>query len=212
MKPLTHCAHCLCGLVLAASAGLGLTAHAAPVLSIVPEAGSALVGQTFRLTVGISDINDLYAYNLSLQYDASVVRFIALSEGSFMRSVHPTFFVSGGDNGAGRVNYSGASLIGGYAGVSGSGTLIEFLFEGSGGGNAAFSFADLRFLDAALADIVVLADDASVTVTQVPEPSGIALSLGAALALLLTRAGMLVRIKKAARGGAALTAGAGRRT
>lgn len=200
MKPYTHC---LAGLVLAASAGLCQPAHAVPVLSVVPETGSALVGQSFRLTVGISDINDLYAYNLSLLYDPSVVRFVMQSEGTFMNSVHPTFFVSGTDDGMGRVSYSGASLIGGYSGVSGSGTLIEFLFQGSGGGNASFSFADLRFLDAALADIVVTSNSASVSVTSVPEPSGIALSMGAAMALLLTRAGMRARVKKAARSGAA---------
>lgn len=196
MKPIIHT---LYGLLLAAGVALGTPAAAAPIVTVSPEGYSLVVGQTFSVTVDTYGVADLYAYSLSLTYDPARVQFVSVTEGAFLGSAGATFFIPGVDNGAGRVEFSGASLLGGDTGVDGFGTLLDFRFQASGVGAATFSLADVRFLDASLNDIVVMAEAAEVDIYQVPEPSGIALALGASLALLLTRAGLLARIRHRAR-------------
>jgi hypothetical protein len=183
-------ARALCGVLLVASACFALPAHALPVVSIVPATSTVLAGQSFSVAVDVSGIANLFAYNLSLNYDASVVRFVSATEGGFLGHVGSTFFISGTDNGAGRLAYAGDSLTGGGSGATGSGALLYLLFEGRSGGNAMFSLSDMIFLTPMLGDIAVQAGTAAVKVMPVPEPSGIALSLLASLALLTTRAGM----------------------
>ncbi len=200
MKPITHS---LFGMLLAAGVALGSPALAQPTVSVSPSDYSLLVGQTFSVHVDTYGMADLYAYSLSMTYDPARVQFVSVSEGAFLRGAGNTFFIPGVDNGAGRVEYSGAALLGAPQGADGLGTLLEFIFRATGAGPATFGLADVRFLDESLNDIVVMAEAAEVDVFQVPEPSGIALALVASLALLLTRAGLLARIKKAARSGAA---------
>ena len=183
------------GVLLAASVAFcgGASASVDTIASIVPASASSQLGATFGLTVNIADVADLFAYNLSLNYDPTKVQFISVSEGGFLSNVNTTFFIEGVDNGVGRVEFSGTSLLGGDVGATGSGSLLEFLFKASGAGNAAFSLTDAQFLDSAFNELTVSLGSAVVAVNAVPEPSGATLLLVAALALLLARPGMAAR-------------------
>ena len=177
-----------------------IASWAAPLASILPSQTSIAAGRKLTLAIDLTDIADLYAYNFTLLYNPTTVRFDTLSEATFLGTAGPTFFIPGIDNLFGSVAFSGASLIGAIPGASGSGNLVNFSFTPVANGLAQFSLADVLFLDSGITEILIGVKNALVTVgdggTVVPEPSTIML-LAAGL-LILVGFGETGRSRKAA--------------
>ncbi|KQQ97228.1 hypothetical protein ASF77_04540 [Massilia sp. Leaf139] len=163
-------------------------AWAVPTLSTEVTPNPATVGSSVDVDVRIADVTDLYGYQFTLNYDASVLRAIGYGEGAFLGTAGTTDSFGGFvDNGAGTISFVYGSLVGAIPGASGSGSLAQFRFEALRAGSSTLSFSDLLFLDSSLRDIAVTLD-APAEVGVVPEPASLALfGIGLAGAAALRR-------------------------
>jgi hypothetical protein len=154
-----------------------LPAHAAPVL----EMSAAATATGVDLTVSARDIVDLYAYQLTLNFNPALLTALAGTEGTFLPNGGPTFFYPGDiDNVAGSFTFLFGTLLGALDGVDGSGGLATFSFGVKQSGLADFTLSDVLLLDSTGTEIP---GDIRNLVAVVPEPAGIWL---VAIALLAT--------------------------
>lgn len=167
-----------CALALA----LMSQAQAAPLL----EMSAASTSAGFDITVNARDFSDLYAWQLTLDFDPSLVTALGVSEGSFLPDTGGTFFSPGiTDNTAGSISFVFGALTGPGAGVTGSGELVTFSFGVDQVGLANFSLSDVQFVDSTGA---VLTVDVRNLVTAVPEPATLGMFGLGLFALLGARA------------------------
>lgn len=148
-------------------------------------------GGTFDVEVDISGAADLYAYQLDLDFNSSVLQATGtITEGSFFQSGGG--FVPGTvDNTAGTIAFNADTLLGPGPGLSGGGQLIVFEFNALAAGTSGLDLANIILLDSGLNNINFTSTDGSVTVTgsgpvPTPEPSTLVLLASAlgSLALL----------------------------
>lgn len=149
-------------------------------------AGSSVaVGQPLHVTARAADIADLFGFQLTLNFDPSLVQFVSVDEGSFLRSGGSTFFDGGSpDNVAGTVSFVFDTLVGAINGVTGSGDLARFEFASIRPGLAAFTLSDVLAVDSSLNTIGVQTRAAAL---GVPEPSTVAAVLLGMLSLVAVR-------------------------
>ena len=106
---------------------------------------STSVGQQFNLDIKISDANDLVNAPFILSFDPTLVDFVAISEGSFMKNDgKPTIFGSTADPVAGTVTVT-LGRASGNSGVSGGGSLATASFKAKKQGAASFAFKSAAF-------------------------------------------------------------------
>lgn len=174
-----------------AAALLALSAWAAPALAAGPQVSFAAnpnpaqQGGTVDIDVLISQVTDLYAYNFSITFDASLLQVSSIALGNFLSAGGATLGDTGAvDNTAGTVSFAYNALVGPVPGVSGSGKLLTLHLNAIGTGNSPLTFvpADTTFVDSSNAVINVTTVDSSLQVaTAVPEPESY-LMLAAGLA------------------------------
>ena len=161
----------------------------AATLSLVPSAGQVNSGSTFSLAVMISNVTDLYAYELGMTFNSALVAGELIGEREFLPSGGATNFVPGAfDNLSGVLSASAGLLTGLNPGVSGSGVLMELTFSAHSPGTAVFDLADIILLDSNLNDIPFTVESGSVTIidpSPVPEPLGLHMLLAGALILVV---------------------------
>jgi len=176
---------------------LAVTAFAAVLLfvprncfadSVLSVAGPATVspGDTFTVDVDITGTTDLYAFQLDLAFDPTVLEATGVSEGAFLPGGGTTFFLPGSiDNTGGTVSFNSDTLLSAISGVSGDGTLLVFDFTALGSGTSPLTIENEILLDSGLNIINDTTQGGSVTVqaqtggggggTAVPEPSSLLL-------------------------------------
>ena len=136
--------------VAALFCGLAGAANANPLATVsVSSPATASVGDEFAVDVNISNVTDLYAWQLDLAFDPSVLAADPLgpTEGSFLSGAGPTFFIGGTvDNVGGTVSNNADTLEGPIPGATGGGTryrqkhlsqLCRAALEKGGGSQAA---------------------------------------------------------------------------
>jgi hypothetical protein len=166
------------------------SAFADSVLSVSSPATVA-PGDTFAVDVNISGAADLYAFQLDLAFDPTLLEATSVSEGSFLDGgvSGNTFFIPGTiDNTGGTVSLNADSLIGPPPGVTGDGTLLVFDFTALNPGTSALTIENEILLDSGLNILTDTTTPGSVTIegeTQaVPEPSTLPLFLLGIVALI----------------------------
>jgi hypothetical protein len=172
-----------CGAVLFAP----LTATATPIVSTDGGSLAVTTGSVYTVNVLIGatagpgdDAVNLYGYQFSVSYDASVLSvqdpLNPAAEGSFFTNVYPlpgqTFFLSGFDDTVGGISFIANTLVGPLAGVSGSGTLASINFVAIADATTSVS----AFFDAGNGDGLITTDD--VTPVAAPEPATFLLVAG----------------------------------
>jgi len=181
----------VCGAVLFAP----ITASATPIVTTDGGSIAVTTGNVYTVNVLIGaaagpadDAVNLYGYQFSVSYDASVLSVQDVvnpaTEGSFFTSVYPlpgqTFFLSGFDDGVGGISFIADTLVGPLAGVSGAGTLASISFLAIADGTTSVS----AFFNADNGDGLITPGD--VAPVAVPEPATLLL-VGAGSALLARR-------------------------
>jgi general secretion pathway protein D len=148
-------------------------------ISLQPTNQTINVGQSFSIAVDITNVTDLFAFQLDLTFNPHILSGVGLSEGAFLPSGGTTFFIPGLiDNVNGTIAFNADSLIGAIPGVAGSGTLLNVQFKGIGSGTSGIGLENISLLDSALSTITTTATNGSAIVqgtTPVPEPSSIVL-------------------------------------
>ena len=148
-------------------------------LTISASPNPSQVGQTIGLDVMISNVQDLAAFQFSLNFDPTLLQANSSSEGSFLSSAGSTVGDAGSiDNTTGIVSYAAYALTGMVPGANGSGVLIHMSFTALAAGTATLSFSDAILLNSSINDIAFTAQPANLTlVTVVPEPASLGLML-----------------------------------
>jgi general secretion pathway protein D len=174
------------------AAALGL-AQAAPILSV--NAGAATQGSPFTVYISISNANDLFAFQLDLGFDPTLLSATSVSEGPFLQTAGATFLAPGLiDNTNGTITGIADALVGFVPGATGSGVLLAIDFDALAAGTSALTITNPLFLDSTLVDITtgMSVNGGAVTVaprSTVPEPASLSLALAglAAMAALSRR-------------------------
>jgi Cohesin domain len=161
----------------------------AAVISVQPSGLSVPVGEIFSLDIEVSGVNDLYAFQLDVDYTPSVLSAVGVTEGTFLLTAGATFFVPGTiDNVGGSISFIADTLIGAVAGVSGDGVLAEIEFTAVGPGSSPISISNEILLDSNLNVITDSVVGGSVTVDGsqvVPEPTSLSVLLAGIVVMLL---------------------------
>ena len=111
-----------------------------------PQAVEEAVGQNFVVSLSVSDVANLYAWEVKLAYDHTILEFVNTVEGSFLGGNDVTFFTY-------KVNDTNAfilidcTLLGNLSGVNGTGTLATIEFHVIQSGSCDLKLYDTKFLD-----------------------------------------------------------------
>jgi hypothetical protein len=98
------------------------------VLSVDPPAIQGAIGDNIAINVSISNVADLYDWQLKLKWDPTLLNVIGITEGSLLRGKSSTFF-NYQENGTEGYIVARCTLIGNMSGVSGQGTLMTVQFN-----------------------------------------------------------------------------------
>ena len=181
------------GLVISVLMGLlAVTSSiASPTLSISPPVATPAMGSAFDVSVDISGVSDLFAFQFDLSFDPSVVAATGIDEGLFLQSGGASFFLPGTiDNTLGVISFTANALIGAVSGVSGDGPLAIVHLLAVGSGTSVIDLSGAILLDSTLGDIAFSVSSARVDVAgTAPEPSSLLLVAAAGLALVNVRGG-----------------------
>jgi Cohesin domain len=139
-------------------------------------------GFVMPLDVNASALTDLYAYQLSVNYDPTLFRANAVTEGPFLASGGATFFDGGTiDNTAGEISFVLDTLLGPGPGVTGSGLLDAISFTVLRHGGGSISLSDVLALDS-IGNVIAVTTPGLPLST--PEPGSVVLLSVGALAML----------------------------
>jgi hypothetical protein len=163
-------------------------AYANSIASVQPASPTASVGDIVAVTVNVSNITDLFAFQFDINFNPAVLSAQSITEGAFLPSGGSTLFLPGSiDNIAGTIAFNADTLIGFVPGVSGGGTIATMDFLAIASGLSSLDLANTFFLDSNLANINnVTLESGTVNVTSAtatPEPPTVVLMLGGIVAL-----------------------------
>jgi len=145
------------------------------IVSILPESYTVPdVGLTFTLNISIQNVNNLYAWEITLYYPNDILNGTTITEGPFLKTGNqPTFFSiiefnDTYDNTHGRLIAFCSRLKQDTPGVSGNGTLATITFKSkSTNGPKTLHLEDVKLLDPNLNEIPYTTADSEITV--IPE-------------------------------------------
>jgi general secretion pathway protein D len=149
-------------------------AVAAPILSVQPAATTLSVGDAILFDIVATDVVDLYAYQFDVGFDPGVVHASAVTEGPFLGTVGPTYYIPGViDNVGGLISFTANTLLGPIPGVTGSGVLAQVGFTGMGPGSSFINLLGVTLLDSTFAgtDTTTVRGSVEVLSAVVPEPA-----------------------------------------
>jgi len=163
-----------------ANAGTTIVAVVPTEIIVPPED----IGKTFQVNVTVTNVTDLYAWNINVSWNPSVLRFVGVPvEGPFLKQGGTTAFMySKINNTAGYINGAGISctLLGTVPGVNGNGTLLILTFNATAIGVSPIDISSPVSKDVPRKTVLVKSDrktlipheDVDGSVTVIPEFSG----------------------------------------
>ncbi len=163
-----------------ASGAAPAAAAADPTVSLGPPALELAAGQTAALPVAVTEIRDLYGFEIHLRFDPTVVQVADADLASAGIQMAPGSFLSAdfvalnrADNQTGTIDYA-ATQLNPQEPRSGSGTLLIIQFRGVAAGRSGFLQATSVFLSTRDGDpipVTVTSGEISVTAAATAENS-----------------------------------------
>lgn len=129
------------GTIKVRSAPTGLEA-----LRVSPPKSFAQVGQDFTVNIEATDIADLYAWELKLEWNTTILELVETLEGEFLKNGGTTFFTYAKNETTGSIK-ADCTLLGDLPGVNGNGTLAVFKFNTKGSGDCPLTLYDTIMLN-----------------------------------------------------------------
>ena len=112
-------------LVTFSASGYVMAMMVAPKTYVQPKLEAAALG-TFRMSLNVTDVSDLYAWQAAISYDPTQVTLLTVQPGNLMDVGFPFFVASTPGDGC---LLLGATLKGNVTGITGSGALATIIFE-----------------------------------------------------------------------------------
>lgn len=105
-----------------------------------PETIKGTIGHTFTVNISVSDVEDLYGWQVKLEWNAQILEFVNVTEGSFLKNRGSTFFNE-------KFNETGylildCTLIGDLSGANGSGVLAMIRFNVKESGSCSLKLSE----------------------------------------------------------------------
>lgn len=125
---------------------MNIAQSATTTVSVVPQSVTANIGQSFSVDVVVSDVIDLYAWEIELDWTAPLLSVVSIAEGPFLKTGGSTFFVYSFSDTYGRLLID-CTLTGQILGVNGSGVLATVTFLVLGVGATPLDLYDVVLLD-----------------------------------------------------------------
>jgi len=107
-------------------------------VSVFPSSTTANMGQNFSINVNVTGVSDpygLYAWEFKLNWTASILSVVNVTEGPFLKSGGQTFFIDSLNATAGHIRVD-CTLEGNVTGVNGSGVLATIKFNAESPGQS----------------------------------------------------------------------------
>ena len=111
-----------------------------------PQTAEKAVGQNFVVNLNVSYVANLYAWQVKLAYDHTILKLVNTVQGDFLGASDLTFFTY-------KVNATSdfilidCTLLGNLSGVNGSGTLATIEFHVEQSGSCDLSLYDTQLID-----------------------------------------------------------------
>lgn len=148
---------------------LNAQAQATATLSINPATMNLKAGETAILGVMVANIQDLYAYDITLKYDSAVIKVTSIESGSFLDTGFTAAQVI--DDGAGSAQIAFSQLPP-SGGKTGSGELVVIRIKALAAGTTSIKIETAQLLKKDASAITVTTSTGSVTVTGGTTSSG----------------------------------------
>lgn len=127
------------------------------------------VDTTFKLSIKVSDVTDLFGYSINVDYDEPKLAPFEITEGDFLKSAEKeTVFKNTIDSAKGEILVASA-LLGKGNGVSGNGVLFTISFKGKFSGKCYFKFLNSYLKNSSLSDIPFEINDYSIEIYKIDE-------------------------------------------
>lgn len=156
-------------MILIAITPLSAQAQASASLSINPATLNLKAGETAILGVTIANAAELYAYDITLRYDAAVIKVTSIETGSFLDTGFTAAQVIDDSAGSAQIAFSQLPPSGGK---SGSGELVVFRIKALGAGTTQVRIETAQLLKKDASAITVTTSTGTVTVTGGTSGSG----------------------------------------
>jgi hypothetical protein len=137
-------------------------AQAQATLSINPSSVTLEAGQSANLSVRITDVSDLYAYDITLHYDPSVVEITSIENGSFLTGGFTAAQILDKSAGTAQIAFTSIPPLTAH---SGSGDLVTFKVKAKSGGSARVTIENIQWLKKDATAIEATASSGTVMVT-----------------------------------------------
>ncbi len=171
---------------------------------IDPASQEVVVGDYFTVDVRVDNVNNLGAYEFTLQFDPELIDYVTVTDGDFLGSTGRVVFCPNPITDVGTVRFGCVSSDGGTPGASGSGQLAQVVFQAVAPGTSPLDLPMVALADPWGEEIYAAVAGGSVSVSAVGGGSlgmGLGTGLfGAAVAL----AGMVGLLLRSGSGGAVL--------
>lgn len=121
-------------------------------VAVTPPSVTASVGQDFSVDINISNVTDLYGWEFYLSWNSSLLDWVSVSEGPFLKSGGDTFFKYFLNTTDEHVVVD-CTLEGQIPGVSGNGTLITVMLNATNVGECPLNLYNVDLRDSSDASI-----------------------------------------------------------
>jgi hypothetical protein len=130
-----------------------------------PRTSTVIVAQVFTINIKISEVTDLYGWELKLKWNPMLLDALDVTEGNFLKNEGNTYFIKQINNTNGYL-LAACTLIGDRPGVNGSGTLASVSFHTETEGTSALDLYDTKLGNSLEEPISHTVINGSVTISQ----------------------------------------------
>jgi hypothetical protein len=165
-------------------------------LVVDPASQEVVVGDYFTVDVRVDNVNNLGAYEFTLQFNSDLISYVTVTDGDFLGSTGRVVFCPDPITDVGTVRFGCVSSDSGTPGASGSGQLAQVLFQAVAPGTSDLNLPLVALADPFGENIPAAAAGGSVSVSAVGGGStgmGLGTGLFGAAVVLAGMVGLLLR-------------------
>ena len=124
-------------------------------VSVDPSTLYVGAGQSFNIGIRVSNVNDLYLWVFSIQWNPATLEYISITEGDFLRNGSSTtgILIKSVNRTGGYLEAAACSRLGNVPGVNGSGILANITFRAKAPGSSLLDMYFVDLLDSNLSSI-----------------------------------------------------------